>query len=39
MFHEKFINDDIQSNIEEIEIDEIVSYINKKRLHLDMESY
>lgn len=32
MFHEKFINDDIQSNIEEIEIDEMVSYINKKKI-------
>lgn len=32
MFYEKFINDDIQSKIEEIEIDEMVSYINKKKI-------
>ncbi len=40
MFYEKFAaNDESQSNIEEIEVDEVVSYITKKRLHLDLESY
>lgn len=32
MFYEKFVEDEAQSNIEEIEVDEMVSYINKKKI-------
>ena len=40
MFYEKFAaNNEPRSNVEEIEVDEMVSYITKKRLHPDLESY
>lgn len=40
MFYEKFAENEIyEEHIEEIEVDEMVSYITKKRLHLDLESY
>ena len=40
MFYDKFISEnDITSEIEEIEIDEMYSYINKKTSNLDLESY
>ena len=39
MFYDKFVENESQADIEEIEVDEMVSYINKKRSHLDLESY
>ena len=32
MFYEKFAENESQANIEEIEVDEMVSYINKKKI-------
>ena len=32
MFYEKFVENESQANIEEIEVDEMVSYINKKKI-------
>ena len=32
MFYDKFVENESQANIEEIEVDEMVSYINKKKI-------
>ncbi len=32
MFYDKFAENESQANIEEIEVDEMVSYINKKKI-------
>lgn len=34
MFYDKFVENESQANIEEIEVDEMVSYINKKKDHI-----
>ena len=40
MFYEKIESeDDLKSNIEEMEVDEMVSFHTKKRLYLCLESY
>ena len=40
MFYDKFIpQNEIETKFDEIEIDEMYSYINKKRFNLDLEGY
>ena len=40
MFYDKFIpQNEIETKFDEIEIDEMYSYITKKRFNLDLEGY